>query len=187
MTTSFTPSHTTTQTDVFTQFDIITLLDLLKKSQERCEAAENKILELQEKLNELETLDKQASLINNNTIPFVLRPTQDNSEGFSISKIPLAKIFKLDNKAIREVKKTFGLLLDNKNIPKTYTISKIDPLMIKKWLAILHSQYKHYFGENMWAYEECMKQVMQDRAYYYKYTGLSAKKKQKKHPKFYFH
>ncbi|CAG8561311.1 19285_t:CDS:2, partial [Gigaspora rosea] len=165
MTTSFTPSHTTTQTDVFTQFDIITLLDLLKKSQERCEAAENKILELQEKLNELETLDKQASLINNNTIPFVLRPTQDNSEGFSISKIPLAKIFKLDNKAIREVKKTFGLLLDNKNIPKTYTISKIDPLMIKKWLAILHSQYKHYFGENMWAYEECMKQVMQDRGH----------------------
>jgi len=101
-------------------------------------APREKFDELQEKLNEQETLDKQASLINNNTIPFVLRPTQDNSEGFSISKIPLAKIFKLDNKAIREVKKTFGLLLDNNNIPKTYTISKIDPLMIKKWLAIVN-------------------------------------------------
>ncbi|RIB13091.1 hypothetical protein C2G38_2249063 [Gigaspora rosea] len=51
--------------------------------------------------------------------------------------------------------------------------------MIKKWLAILHSQYKHYFGDNMWAYEESMKQVMQDRAYYYKYAGVSAKRKRK--------
>ncbi|CAG8672393.1 24794_t:CDS:2, partial [Gigaspora rosea] len=82
-----------------------------------------------------------------NIVPFVLRPTQDNLEGFSISKIPLAKIFKLDNKAIREVKKTFGLHLDNNNIPKNCTISKIDP---------------HYFGDNMWAYEESMKQVSQD-------------------------
>ncbi|CAG8802321.1 16288_t:CDS:2, partial [Dentiscutata erythropus] len=154
MTTSFTSSNTTTQVDPFTQLDILTLLDLLKKSQERYETAENKIIELQEKLDEQEKLNEQSPLINSNTVPLVLRPTQDNIDGFSISKIPLAKIFKLDKKAIREVKKTFGLLLDNHNIPKNCTISKIDPL---------HSQYKEYFGDNMWAYEESMKQVMQDR------------------------
>ncbi|KAF0513388.1 hypothetical protein F8M41_017802 [Gigaspora margarita] len=136
MTTSSTSSNTTTQ------------------SQECYEAVENKIIELQEKFNEQEKLNEQSSLINSNIVPLVLRPIQDNIEGFSISKIPLAKIFKLDNKAIREVKKTFGLFLDNHNIPKNYTISKIDPL---------HSQYKEYVGDNIWAYEESMKQVMQDR------------------------
>ncbi|CAG8788011.1 40247_t:CDS:2, partial [Gigaspora margarita] len=125
---------------------------------------------LQEKLNEQKKLNEQSSLINSNIVPLVLRPRQDNIEGFSISKIPLAKIFKLDNKAIREVKKTFGILLDNHNIPKNYTISKIDSVIIKKWLAI------EYFGDNMWAYEESMKQVMQDCGKY-KFIYYISKKK----------
>ncbi|CAG8849669.1 8727_t:CDS:1, partial [Racocetra persica] len=44
----------------------------------------------------------QSSLINSNIVPLVLRPIQDNIEEFSISKILLAKVFKLNNKAIRE-------------------------------------------------------------------------------------
>lgn len=126
MATSSTSSNNTTQ------IDTLTLLELLKKSQERYEAAENKIKELQEKIDEQPLFNNN----NNNEVPLVLRPAKNNLEGFSTSKVPLAKLFKLDNKSVQEVKKTFGLLLDNNNIPKKNTISKVDPLMIKKWLAI---------------------------------------------------
>ncbi|CAG8746257.1 32392_t:CDS:2, partial [Racocetra persica] len=141
---------------------IATMTTFFTSSNTTTQIAENKIIELQEKLNEQKKLNEQSSLINSNIVPLVLRPTQDNIEGFFISKISLAKVFKLNNKTICEVKKTFGLLFDNYNIPKNYTISKINPVMIKKWLAILHSQYKEYFEDNIWVYEEIIKQVMQD-------------------------
>ncbi|CAG8475541.1 43692_t:CDS:2 [Gigaspora margarita] len=58
------------------------------------QAAENKIIELQEKLNE------QYPLNNSNIVLLALQSIQDNLDRFSISKILLAKTFRLDNKAI---------------------------------------------------------------------------------------